>query len=487
MNGMSRIALEFMAPLLQREEGDSRRPEYFRRFGASCYSAWVLALEVWGPIPARHSHRPSLSLPASLLVPPSVPLRPSQRPSLPSPFPLGLFPITCCFMSPIQCPICHKKYTQAKKLRHERSSVHKNAVAELEAKLEAQAKLEAESQLKFSDARLNQFFNNPSESLKVYSVAFGKLLLLGSQEANTEHGQPLKISAAQCWVRKPPNRDDLMDELLKQWDIHSSNREGLCRIFSRQDPKPKKDAPLATVLRQLYQPEEHGAHFAIDIPGGGEADIPEMLRPKVLRSNAGTMSNITPAFTYVAPHNDHCDSSLASIQPVECEKAVKIWASFPPTEHNLKVLETYLETEKDTFLYPIEKHQGYEKGTLTIQDEKTTIIIPPGHIHSTFTLYGCVTTGITFSTEASLEQEWTLQMDMRHHKDPSMEPFIRALRLAIAYGEKDKASDKLCQMIRYAKSTLKRDEITNILRQIDKFPEGFLKRKCPCKKDWKHH
>lgn len=283
-----------------------------------------------------------------------------------------------------------------------------------------------------------------------------------------EYGVPRKFPAQECWEGRPESADLFLDMLCRSFYERPTS------IYSRQNPIPIDQPRLAAVIRQLYQPTEHEALFAINVPGGATVKIPEREGAYHLQSRVGTTSNLTPAFSYVPPHIDGGDNVLTLLYPTETLTAMKIWALFPPTEHNLQLHEKSYGG-RDLFVHPWPLESGYEKGIIVVQSEKEAILLPPGYIHATFTLYGCITTGVQYATRASLESTaQILRMDALGFRNPSPEPFFRAVELAIALGAETEVIHELCRTL-------------PSLRPQCVLPDVVAGLRCSCGKSWRSH
>ena len=319
----------------------------------------------------------------------------------------------------------------------------------------------------YQEPRWDTLLNRSSGPLTHIISAFQSL---PRQEQSTTpgHGVPSTFPAQECWVQRPESADLFLDALSRTFYEKETS------IYSRQNPTPISQPKLAVVIRQLYQPTEHEAFFAINIPGGAKVKIPEREGAHHQQSSVGTTSNLTPAFSYVAPHIDGGDNVLALLYPVETHTAIKIWAVFPPTEHNLGVHKNSY-VGRDLFVHPFPSESGYERGLVIVQSEKDAMLLPPGWIHATFTLYGCITTGVQYASRASLESTARiLRMDALGLQNPSPEPFFRAIELAIALGMHDEAVKELC-------CTLPSVRVQCTL------PDLVAGLKCSCNKSWRSH
>ena len=289
-----------------------------------------------------------------------------------------------------------------------------------------------------------------------------------SMDTSTKYGMPSKLPAQECWEKKPESADLFLDSLCQNFFKKPTD------IYCRQNSIPISQPRLLTVLRQLYQPTEHDALIAVNIPGGATVKIPERQGAHHLQSGVGTTSNLTPAFSYVPPHIDRGDNILALLVPVEKQTTLKVWALFPPTEHNLQVDKKSYDG-RDLLVHPFPSESGYEQGILIFQTEDEAICIPPGWIHATFTVYGCINTGVQYVTRASLEfTAQILRMEALCLQNPSPEPFFRAVELNLALGEEKEVVKELCQTL-------------GSVRSQSTLPEKVAELECTCKRSWRSH
>ncbi|KAL9634358.1 MAG: hypothetical protein Q9164_004134 [Protoblastenia rupestris] len=169
--------------------------------------------------------------------------------------------------------------------------------------------------------------------------------------------------------------------------------------------------PLLEAINQLSTPDVGRPIFVDNIAVRLDRDIGLELPLSLECRNTinpekepTSASNITPQGTIVDLHVDHGFTVLATT----IEDCVKMWALFPPTEHNLGLLRKVANKSGGLQLL-VEDHLQYsqpflEGGILTRTDSAEAILLPAGTLHAVFTLSGGFLSGIHFLTAESTYQ-----------------------------------------------------------------------------------
>ncbi|KAI0097731.1 hypothetical protein GGR51DRAFT_540097 [Nemania sp. FL0031] len=281
--------------------------------------------------------------------------------------------------------------------------------------------------------------------------------------------------AAECWKRKP-SLEDYFADLLHGFSKHTT------QIYSRGNPSdPLYPPPFHVVLRQLERPDASSTMYAINMAAESvDIKIPGRLQSQVpiyQDSNIITTTNITPEFSATGLHVDHGKHGITLLYG----GCVKLWALYPLTSYNL---EHFSAAHRSDAAF-IELQGELEGGEFCIQTEDQAIYLPPGCIHSTYTLRGGLTPGIEFSTVECLEptaQIWDLNSKGLRLCGNDCYPFLEAIIMGLRSREsnqRERALDLLC--LRYKKVSRLKPMILSKVKQA-------LPKTCPkCGELWAKH
>jgi hypothetical protein len=76
----------------------------------------------------------------------------------------------------------------------------------------------------------------------------------------------------------------------------------------------------------------------------------------------------------------------------------KIWVFFPPSEHNLKLLQTAAKSTGKLYRH----YEELQDGTCAVLGPWQAIYLPTGYLHATYSLKGSMTIGTTWSSAEAL-------------------------------------------------------------------------------------
>ncbi|KAJ8133138.1 hypothetical protein O1611_g488 [Lasiodiplodia mahajangana] len=288
-----------------------------------------------------------------------------------------------------ECAQCNTSVRSANWARHIKSQKHLEQTA-------SQSQLQSRSYILFAD-----FINTTEEPLTQLASAYrreiaraGGLSTLDSDETSwTQLGIPAPrlIPAAECWGRVPSSMDEYKVDMLHHFDKSTT------KIYCRGKPwTPLEDAPIHRVLSQLDQPDVASALCAINIRTQcAEVKLPERMSFDIYEDSLITETNITPQFAGIDLHIDH-GLNVITLLYGGC---IKLWALYPPTKQNYKRFKDVYSSH--TMFVDLQNH--LEGGKFCIQTEEQALYLPPGCIHSTYTLSGGFTLGTTFTTSACLD------------------------------------------------------------------------------------
>ncbi|KAI0398706.1 hypothetical protein F4802DRAFT_592377, partial [Xylaria palmicola] len=202
---------------------------------------------------------------------------------------------------------------------------------------------------------------------------------------------PLLFPANECWVEKPTPECFLSDLILRS----NPKTTVVCRGSPRQ---PVNNLGISGVFKQLLEPVTARSLCALNMTSTlPQIKVPEWFYGKycIYENTHEVKTNITPKFSAVDLHVD-CGAHGITLLHSGC---VKLWALYPLTQTNFDLLtKVYCSNA-----ILIELQGKLEGGTFCIQTEEQAIYLPPGCIHSTITLQGGLTPGITFTTAESLK------------------------------------------------------------------------------------
>ncbi|KAI1146254.1 hypothetical protein F4825DRAFT_201537 [Nemania diffusa] len=286
---------------------------------------------------------------------------------------------------------------------------------------------------------------------------------------------PMLFPAAECWKRKPSSEEYFTD-LLHGFSKHTT------QIYSRGNPSaPLYPPPFHVVLQQLEQPNSLSTTYAINMTAEAvDVKIPERLQGQVPIYQDGaivTTTNITPKFSTAGLHVDHGKHGVTLLHG----GCVKLWALYPLTPHNL---EQFSAVHRSDAAF-IEVRGQLEGGELCVQTDDQAIYLPPGCIHSAYTLRGGLVPGIEFTTVECLEpaaEIWDLNSKGLKLCGNDCYPFLEAIIMGLRSKESDqpeKALELLCP--RYKKISRLNPTILSKVKQA-------LPKSCPkCRKPWAKH
>ncbi|KAH9905205.1 hypothetical protein F4778DRAFT_729069 [Xylariomycetidae sp. FL2044] len=275
---------------------------------------------------------------------------------------------------------------------------------------------------------------------------------------------PMLFPAAECWQKKPPP-DDYYTDLLQGF----SKRE--TQVYSRGKPfNPIVPPPFREVLRQLDRPDPSSTKYAINMLADSvEVRIPERLLglvPAYLDSDIITTTNVTPKFSAAELHVDHGKHGVTLLYG----GCVKLWALYPLTPYNLE----RFSTARGSDVAFIQLQGQLEGGKFCVQTEDQAIYLPPGCVHSTFTLQGGLTPGIEFSTVECLEPAAKmLDLNLKglglcgNDYYPLLEAIIMGLR-SERQDQQEKAMEVLCPKYRKVR-TVNPGILPKVKRQLPKY------------------
>jgi hypothetical protein len=168
-----------------------------------------------------------------------------------------------------------------------------------------------------------------------------------------------------------------------------------CRAYCRGEVSTTVDP--RTAVAQLYEPRLSNpiclVGFKLPIIADGLLTTPLALSEFVESfDEADQQILLTPKFCLTDLHLDSADG--ISVTMGKCEK---VWLCFPPTTHNLQLMQK-VEGQKSKLM---RIGKDLEGGMIFKTDSTQAIYLPVGTIHAVFTLVGGFLIAIDFTTPTS--------------------------------------------------------------------------------------